>query len=95
MQDPAIKQMAEQLAQDPNFKQMTEQLQGSFPAADGSNGAVGAPRAPPDMAALMSGMSGGGGAGGFNTGNYMEVRFAPYATSPVPAASLRNTRSHG
>lgn len=57
LSDPAIKQMAEQIANDPSFKEVTKQLQdtmsGVMGGAPGADGAGGAPP-PADPAALMA-----------------------------------------
>lgn len=55
-QDPAIKQMAEQIANDPSFKQVTEQLQGQFGSMFGDAARAGAAEAaaPADPAAAAA-----------------------------------------
>jgi hypothetical protein len=66
MQDPSIKQMAEQIANDPSFMGLTQQLQESMATMMGGAGGEGAAAAgagggmPPGMPPGMPGMPPGG-----------------------------------
>ena len=60
VQDPAIKQMAEQIASDPSFMEVTKQLQESFSGFMGPGGAPGAGGMPPGMPPQLAAMCGGG-----------------------------------
>lgn len=50
LNDPAIKQMAEQIAHDPSFQNLTSQLQESMSSMTGAGGPAAAAAGPPDMA---------------------------------------------
>ncbi len=62
MQDPSIKQMAEQISQDPSFRQMTSALQnnmgGMMPNADAEETGTRGAAPPVDPAAYADAMSG-------------------------------------
>jgi hypothetical protein len=61
MQDPSIKQMAEQIANDPSFMGLTQQLQESMATMMGPEGAAaGGGGMPPGMPPGMPGMPPGG-----------------------------------
>ncbi|MEW5303110.1 MAG: hypothetical protein WDW36_005834 [Sanguina aurantia] len=79
LSDPAIKEMAEQIAKDPSFLEVTKQLQESFGGMMGGMGAPGAggapggmppgfPGFPPGMLANMMGGGAGGAPGGMPAG---------------------------
>lgn len=56
MQDPSIKQMAEQIANDPSFKEIAKQMQESFGAMmGGMPGMPGAPAAASEPRAAQAG----------------------------------------
>jgi hypothetical protein len=68
LQDPSIKQMAEQIASDPSFKAVTESLQQQFGAMfAGQQGEGAAARDPAAAAAAAA------GPGGFDPSKYMQA----------------------
>lgn len=102
LQDPAIKQMAEQIATDPAFKEVTESIQSTFAnmmgGAPGAPGAV--PKDPKEMAAnfdpskYMNAMT-----QMFQNPNFMqmaeklgksiiEVRLGQFRTAELPGSSF-------
>ncbi|GIL43221.1 hypothetical protein Vafri_1023 [Volvox africanus] len=71
LNDPSIKQMAEQIANDPSFKEIAKQMQESFGAMMGNMGAGGEARAAP--AGMPPGMPPGAFPPNFDPSKYMEA----------------------
>lgn len=72
LQDPAIKQMAEQIAGDPSFQGLTQQLQESMAGMMGGGGFPGMPGMPGANNAAPAGPAGGMPAGGLPAGGLAE-----------------------
>lgn len=86
LQDPSIKQMAEQIAQDPNFAQMAQAMQANMGAMAGGGGMTGGAPAPatpgrsptaaaePNGVPQVPGMPGmGGGMPGMDPAAYADM----------------------